>query len=189
MSNSDLSHRVALELRLLQRSVDAFDEAAAGRLGLNRTDLRCLDVLLGGGPYTAGDLAVELRLSPAATTTVIDRLERAGLARRTRDAANRRRVQVAATEAARTIDREIYRPVAAAGLKALRRFDDAQLSTWSFCLSPGRCRKTRRPGSRRAAIGLSSRPPRAHGSSRIEAPAIRHDPNRGRLTESVNGPR
>ena len=129
MSNSDLSHRVALELRLLQRSVDAFDEAAAGRLGLNRTDLRCLDVLLGGGPYTAGDLAVELRLSPAATTTVIDRLERAGLARRTRDAANRRRVQVAATEAARAIDREIYRPVAAAGLKALRRFDDAQLST------------------------------------------------------------
>ena len=129
MSKSDLTHRVAHELRLLQRGTDAFDEAAAARLGLNRTDLRCLDVLLGGGPFSAGDLAVELRLSPAATTTVIDRLERAGLATRTRDSANRRRVQVAATEAAHAIDREIYRPLAAAGLEALRRFDDAQLAT------------------------------------------------------------
>jgi DNA-binding MarR family transcriptional regulator len=129
LSKSDVAHQVATELRLLQRSVDALDEAAAERLGLNRTDLRCLDVVLGGGPYSAGDLAAELRLSPAATTTVIDRLERAGLVSRTRDAANRRRVLVAATAAAHAADREIYRPVGAAGMKALNRFDEAQLAT------------------------------------------------------------
>jgi DNA-binding MarR family transcriptional regulator len=129
LSKSDVAHHVATELRLLQRSVDAFDEAAARRLGINRTDLRCLDIVLGGGPYSAGDLAAHLRLSPAATTTVIDRLERAGLVSRTRDATNRRRVRVSATAAALAVDREIYRPVGVAGMKALGRFTETQLGT------------------------------------------------------------
>ncbi|WP_231935293.1 MarR family winged helix-turn-helix transcriptional regulator [Micromonospora viridifaciens] len=113
--------------RLLQQSFDAFDEAAAARLGVNRTDLRALDVVLGAGPVTAGELTAALRLSPAATTTVIDRLERSGLVARTRDSTNRRRVLVEATTAARAAEREIYRPVGEAGLHALARYDRAQL--------------------------------------------------------------
>lgn len=129
MSKIELAHRVAREIRLLQQSFDAFDEAAAGRLGINRTDLRALDVVLGRGPVTVGELTAALRLSPAATTTVVDRLERAGLVARTRDAANRRRVLVEATEAARAAERSIYRPVGEAGLRALTRYDHRQLET------------------------------------------------------------
>lgn len=129
MSKSELAHDVARGIRLLQQSFDAFEEAATGRLGINRTDLRALDVVLGGGPVAAGELTAALRLSPAATTTVIDRLERAGLVRRSRDAGNRRRVLVEATEAARTIEREIYRPVGEAGMRALDRYDREQLAT------------------------------------------------------------
>ncbi|MEV0807698.1 MarR family transcriptional regulator [Micromonospora sp. NPDC050200] len=129
MSKSELPREVARQIRLLQQSFDAFDEAAAARLGINRTDLRALDIVLGGGPLTAGELTTALRLSPAATTTVIDRLERAGLVARTRDPENRRRVLVAATEAARTAEREVYQPIGEAGLRALGRYDGTQLAT------------------------------------------------------------
>lgn len=129
MSKDGFPEKIAMQFRLLQQSFDAFDEAVAARLKLNRTDLRCLDVVLGGGPLSAGQVAAALKLSPAATTTVIDRLERAGYVLRSRDAANRRRVLVEATGAARKVEEEIYLPVGEAGAQALQRYDQDQLAT------------------------------------------------------------
>jgi DNA-binding MarR family transcriptional regulator len=130
MSKDALVRDVAMQVRLLQQSFDAFDEAVAARLGLNRTDLRATDlVLANGGPLSAGELSRALKLSPAATTTVIDRLERAGLVSRSRDTGNRRRVLVTATDAARTIEQDIYSPVGAAGAQALGRYNKNQLAT------------------------------------------------------------
>lgn len=128
-SKRDDIAQVAVEVRLLQRSFDLFDEAVALILNLNRTDLRCLDLLSAEGPRAAGELAAGLGLSPAATTTVIDRLERAGWATRTRDSENRRRVLVDATEAARDVERRMFLPVGAAGREALERYDEDQLAT------------------------------------------------------------
>ncbi|HEX5598947.1 MAG TPA: MarR family transcriptional regulator [Micromonosporaceae bacterium] len=129
MSKDTLARDVAMHLRLLQQSFDAFDEAAAARLGLNRTDLRALDVLLASdNPLSAGALTTALKLSPAATTTVIDRLECAGLVTRTRDAENRRRVMVTATPAALAVEQDIYAPVGAAGHQALQRYTSDQLA-------------------------------------------------------------
>ncbi|MGW7002069.1 MarR family winged helix-turn-helix transcriptional regulator [Streptomyces sp. NPDC054933] len=119
---------IAMELRLLQQSFDAFDEAAAARLRLNRTDLRCLDLVLTDGPLSAGEISAAVRLSPAATTTAIDRLERAGYASRTRDDDNRRRVLVTATDAARSVEAEIFRPVGQAGAESLSRYNEDQLA-------------------------------------------------------------
>ncbi|WP_243707176.1 MarR family transcriptional regulator [Micromonospora sp. KC606] len=121
---------MAIGLRLLQQSFDAFDEAAATALKLNRTDLRALDLLLSGGdPLSAGELSAALKLSPAATTTVIDRLERAGLAGRIQDPQNRRRILVAATDAARKVEHDIYAPVGVAGTKSLTGYTIEQLAT------------------------------------------------------------
>ncbi|MEV4836399.1 MarR family transcriptional regulator [Nonomuraea sp. NPDC049486] len=128
MSKSSVIGEIAMELRRLQRSFDAFDEAAAARLGLNRTDLRCLDVVLAGGPLPAGRLSVALKLSPAATTTVIDRLERAGMVSRSPDPGNRRRVLVAATDAARSAEAEIFVPVGRAGAQALQKYGPDELA-------------------------------------------------------------
>lgn len=111
-----------MELRQLQQSFDAFDEAAAARLRLNRTDLRCLDVVLAEGPVPAGGISLALKLSPGATTTVIDRLERAGMVVRSPDPGNRRRVLVAATDAARSAEAEIFAPVGRAGAQALQDY-------------------------------------------------------------------
>ncbi|WP_039794418.1 MarR family winged helix-turn-helix transcriptional regulator [Nocardia araoensis] len=127
MSKDELIDAIAQELRLLQQSFDAFDEAAAVRLGLNRTDLRCLDIVLGRGPLAAGELSAALRLSPAATTTVVDRLVRAGFVSRAPDPGNRRRILVEGTTRAVEVAREIFEPVGAAGAEALTRFDTDEL--------------------------------------------------------------
>ncbi|MFI6849469.1 MarR family winged helix-turn-helix transcriptional regulator [Kitasatospora sp. NPDC050467] len=128
MSKDSAVYDIAAQLRLLQQSFDTFDEAVATRLGLNRTDLRCLGVVLGSGPLSAGEISTAVKLSPAATTTAIDRLSQAGYVSRTRDDDNRRRVLVTATDAARTVEAEVFRPVGQAGAQALSRYDEDQLA-------------------------------------------------------------
>ncbi|GEM31380.1 MarR family transcriptional regulator [Nocardia neocaledoniensis NBRC 108232] len=129
---------ILLGIRLLQQSFDAFDEVAAARLALNRTDLRCLDIVLATGPLPAGELSAALKLSPAATTTVIDRLERVSLVARTRDPGNRRRVLVEATDEARAAEAEIFVPVGRAGAEALARYGPAELAVIDDFLTTAR---------------------------------------------------
>src|SRR5690242_6996906 len=88
---------IGVATQVFQRSTDAFDDAVSQGLRLGRTDLRCLDWLT-GGPRTAGQLAASTGLTPAATTTLQDRLDRRGLERRIRDLVDRRKVLVEMTE-------------------------------------------------------------------------------------------
>jgi DNA-binding MarR family transcriptional regulator len=113
-------------IRAYQRDQDVFDQAAADYLGLNRTDLRCLDILDQHGPMTAGRLAAEARLTTGAVTTVLDRLEQAGYVRRTRDTVDRRRVLVETTPLVRERGAAIWGPMAAA--TSLDRYSDEQLA-------------------------------------------------------------
>lgn len=71
-----------------------FQQAVASQLGLNATDHRCLDVLAAAGAVSAGRLAQLTGLSTGAITGIIDRLERAGFARRQSDPEDRRRIIV-----------------------------------------------------------------------------------------------
>lgn len=91
------------EVRRSQAATARFDRAVANAIGINETDQTCLDVLSHDGPLTAGQLAERTGLSSGAMTTAIDRLERAGYARRRRDEADRRRVVVELTEAAQAL--------------------------------------------------------------------------------------
>ncbi|MEV0151925.1 MULTISPECIES: hypothetical protein [unclassified Nonomuraea] len=63
------------EMRLMQAAVDSFDEAAADVLGVNRTDLRCLDILA-QGPVTPSVLEPALGLTTGSVTAMLDRLEK-----------------------------------------------------------------------------------------------------------------
>jgi len=74
-----------------------FHTAIASRLGLSVSDYKALDVLIREGPLSAGALGRVTGLSTGAVTGLIDRLERAGLARRRPDSADRRKVMVEAT--------------------------------------------------------------------------------------------
>ena len=83
-------------MQAYQRSTQAFDDAVGRALGLNPTDLRGLD-WLADGAKTAGELSAGTGLSSAATTTLIDRLEARGFARRVADPTDRGRVLVEMT--------------------------------------------------------------------------------------------
>jgi DNA-binding MarR family transcriptional regulator len=115
------------ELRLHGVAGDIADQAVADYLGINRTDMRCLDIIERLDGVSAGRLARESGLSTGAVTTVIDRLERAGLARRVADAADRRRVLVELTDEARATTADLYAPLgdALAGQRAALSSDDA----------------------------------------------------------------
>src|ERR1700739_3154860 len=69
-------------------------QAAADRIGINATDLNCLNILSFRGHMTAGELARETGLTTASITGVVDRLEEAGYVTRVRDPRDRRRVVV-----------------------------------------------------------------------------------------------
>src|SRR5262252_5263992 len=69
-------------------------QAAADRIGINATDLNCLNILSFSGQMTAGELARATGLTTASITGVIDRLEDAGFVSRERDPRDRRRVVV-----------------------------------------------------------------------------------------------
>ena len=89
----------------------AFDDATAQRLGINRTDLNCIDIIERHGGVTAGELAAEAGLTTGAVTAVIDRLERAGYARRVRDDDDRRRVTVEVTPELEHLAGTLYGPM------------------------------------------------------------------------------
>lgn len=120
------------EVRRSQAATARFDRAVANAIGINETDQACLDVLSHDGALTAGQLAERTGLSSGAMTTAIDRLERAGYARRRRDEADRRRVLVELTEAAGAIghyysehmalSEELYRQYTTAEIEMLLRF-------------------------------------------------------------------
>jgi DNA-binding transcriptional ArsR family regulator len=69
-------------------------QAAADRIGINATDMNCLNILSFSGTMTAGELARATGLTTASITGVVDRLEEAGYVRRERDTKDRRRVVV-----------------------------------------------------------------------------------------------
>ena len=79
--------------RLITEAIGAHEVVAAS-LGLNPTDLRCLELAAGEPEMTPTRLAELSDLTSGAVTGVLDRLERAGFVQRESDTADRRRLLV-----------------------------------------------------------------------------------------------
>lgn len=98
MASSNGKNNYAVKLSELGREMSVqtimFHSAVAERLGLNATDHRCFDYILRMGGVTAGQLSRETGLTSGAITGVIDRLEKAGFARRQADPEDRRKVVI-----------------------------------------------------------------------------------------------
>ena len=66
-------------VRRYQAAVDDFDREVARLMGINETDLRCLEILLEEVPEASPSrLAARLGLTTGSMTAVLDRLERLG---------------------------------------------------------------------------------------------------------------
>lgn len=112
-SKSDLVDELVREFRLSGNQDNAFDHLAAERLGVNETDLHCLNIIENANGLSAGELAARSGLTGGAVTGVIDRLERAGFARRIGDPADRRRVRIEVTPEFYEAAGRIWGPMAA----------------------------------------------------------------------------
>ena len=137
VSRPSLIQSVVAAIRANSDQVDRLDQLAASRFGLNRTDSRALEIVSRTGPLTARKLAEELGMTTGGVTTVIDRLERAGYARRRHDLEDRRRVLVEATELTGDREREVFGELIGETFRLAGSYSDAELATIKDFLERG----------------------------------------------------
>jgi DNA-binding MarR family transcriptional regulator len=125
-------------LRVIDGDMDRLDEAAAARLGISRSDFRCLDILSRGRALTPGQLASETGLSTGAITALLDRLERAGYIARQRDRHDRRSVLIVPSERSTREVWPIFRGVTRAATRILSRFSLGELESIARFLDENR---------------------------------------------------
>lgn len=113
-----------------QDATQRFDEEVGAMFQLGPAERLCLSFLT-SGPQTASAIARATRLTPAAVTSLIDRLETRNFVRRLPDPHDRRKVLVEAADATFALIERAYAPLAAAGAEALgkRSIDELRLLT------------------------------------------------------------
>jgi len=127
-SRQSLIGDIGRAMEAYQRSTQAFDDEVGRVLGINPVDVRCLD-WLSEAPLSPSRLADATGLSAAATTAMIDRLERKGFVRRVPHATDRRQTVVEMTEQGHAASRQLYGPLVEAGIPMLARFDAGELAS------------------------------------------------------------
>lgn len=132
----ELEHLVAFVIgrELGARSI-LFHQAIANLVGVSPTDLKCLDYVDRMGEVTAGDLARITGLTTGAITAAIDRLEKAGLARRERSEEDRRKVFIRLCQSpAMARIAPFYEGLARESAQMVTRYSTDQLETIKdFC--------------------------------------------------------
>jgi DNA-binding MarR family transcriptional regulator len=127
--HSELVDALMQEFRRSSGGTVLFHHGVAERLGLNPSDLKCLDLVCGGEPMTAGQLAELAGLTTGAITGVLDRLEKAGYARRERDPNDRRRIFIQPIY--ERLDREVaplFAPLAEATIELCSHYTEEELA-------------------------------------------------------------
>jgi DNA-binding MarR family transcriptional regulator len=128
----DRLHEEIVEL-LRTYSVEAqhVGHAFAQRHGLHPTDLEALIAVMhaegAGDPLTPGRLGETIGLSSGATTAAIDRLERSGHLRRTRESADRRVVHLRYGEPGMALAMAFFGPLGKRTDAVMARFSDEEL--------------------------------------------------------------
>ena len=119
-------------LRRFTVETDVFVDQFARAHGLGRSDLNAIMWIARGtstdDPITVGELAQRLRLSPAAATALVDRLEAVGHVSRTRDPHDRRRVTVRMSETAMRVATSFFIPLGLRMSEAAAGFTEAELA-------------------------------------------------------------
>ena len=123
---------LALLLRRMTVELDAVGQRFAEVHGLNRTDVRALvaimDAARSGESLTAGRLGAAVDLSSASVTALLDRLEKVGHIRRTRDAEDRRRVVLEISDSAMAAGAEHFGALQRDLAAAMAGYSDEELT-------------------------------------------------------------
>ncbi|MGC1909273.1 MAG: MarR family transcriptional regulator [Candidatus Dormiibacterota bacterium] len=126
-SRSELQRLVESRLRRATTAIDGLDQRAAAIFGVNRTDLRLLDLLVSRGPLTAGALAGAAGMSTGGMTLALDRIETAGYVQRQPNPKDRRSIVVRVTDRVDGPSREAFGSLQTWLTTALARYSSEQL--------------------------------------------------------------
>lgn len=121
--------RLTTALRIASAQSLLISQAVAAKVGLNTTDLECLDIIQTGQLISAGEIAKKTGLTTGAVTTLIDRLEKAGYVKRQADPNDRRRVLIAIRPERLQPLADVYAPLQAAMEALYRDYPEADLLT------------------------------------------------------------
>ena len=113
METDPIGDEILKALRRILRRVALHSRQLLKETGLTLPQLLCLRALgeMDGGETTQVELSRILQLSQPTVTGIIDRLERAGLVKRERSTADRRKVGVSLTESGRVRQRSLPTPL------------------------------------------------------------------------------
>jgi DNA-binding MarR family transcriptional regulator len=99
-------------IRAVMTATEQYREALANHLGIGRTEAQAIGQLAATGGLGQTELAARVGITTGASTALIDRLEKAGLARRTAHPTDRRRTVVTLTERGQQLVEEGHRSLA-----------------------------------------------------------------------------
>jgi len=128
-TSADTAEALAAYVKLLRasRAVLARVEKRLAAEGLTLTQLGVLEAVLHRGPLTQRQLGRKVLTSPGNLTDVLDKMEKRGLVRRLRDAADRRMVRVDLTDAGRSLVEQLFPLHAGDIAAAMSGLDSADL--------------------------------------------------------------
>ncbi|WP_405485653.1 MarR family winged helix-turn-helix transcriptional regulator [Nocardia sp. NBC_00511] len=123
-----IEERLGAAVQHYQSTVDDFDRELARLLGVNETDLRCLEILLTGDGVAPGELGDRLGLTTGSVTAMLDRLEKLQFLTRAPHPTDRRKVVVHITPDATVRAYGLMTPfLDEAGRRVLDRYTPEQL--------------------------------------------------------------
>jgi DNA-binding MarR family transcriptional regulator len=134
LAREEILEEFGKAIRAYQTSNDNWDQALADLAGMNRTDMRCIDLIDQAGGMTAGELARAAGLTTGAVTAVVDRLERAGYARRVADPADRRRVRIEVTPQVWERAQPVFGPYLADSWTLMEDYTDEEIARFAELL-------------------------------------------------------
>ena len=132
-SREALRRRITELHQRLNTATERVSGIFAAQQGLHQIDLQALLAVMhaerAGTPLTPGELGAAVRLSSAATTGLIDRLEAAGHLTRERDVRDRRRIHLRYAEHGMLVAQEFFRPLGAMTDELLEGYSADELAT------------------------------------------------------------
>jgi len=126
-SRAELMQDLEHAMRKASAQGTIYASAVADSVGISSSDMDCMDFLNLEGRMTAGRLAELTGLTTGAITGVVDRMEKAGLVRRERDAEDRRKVFIAPAKESMAKLGQLYEPLQRAMQKQSGRYTDAEV--------------------------------------------------------------
>ncbi|MFJ4652165.1 MarR family winged helix-turn-helix transcriptional regulator [Nocardia sp. NPDC088792] len=119
---------LGVAVQAYQASVDDYDRESARLLGVNETDLRCLELLTTEGEQSPRELSIKLALTTGSVTAMLDRLAKLDLLVRSPHPVDRRKVVVRLTDTAEQRIYELIGPLIEEGSATIgAKYDVAQL--------------------------------------------------------------